>query len=372
MLLNFITYAQKRSVENGVIALAYGGRLEQQFESADTVLFKPGRKWRSSAFKQMQRLAQALKQFRPHIVQGWMYHGNMASVMVSLFGKGKIPVVWNIRHSIHQIGREKKTTLAVNLCCAMLSLWPAKIIYNSRVSRQQHERLGYVKTRGTTIPNGFDVNRYQPSADTAQRLRQRFGLSRGTAIVGHIARYHPMKDHVNFLRASARVVEQIGAVRFLMAGNRINHQNAKLTAVIRQLGLQNHVILLDEQDETAPIYSALDCLVLSSAWGEAFPNVLGEAMACETPCIATDIGDCARIIGDMGYTVPPGDPAGLSKAIVQFLSLSHEDRCSLGRRARMSIQKEFTIESVVDRYLALYRSILDDQHRATTTIPNPD
>ena len=361
MLLNFIMCAGQQAVENGVVALTEGGRLQGQFEASDAVLFKAEGPQRHGVLRRMPILMQTLRRFRPHIIQGWMYHGNLAALMISTIYPHKTPVVWNIRHSLHQVRLEKKTTLAVNMAGAMLSFLPKKIIYNSQVSRRQHEQLGYARRRGTTIPNGFDLNRYQPDAQAIQRLQQCFDLPSDVLLVGHIARYHPMKDHANFLHAAAEVVQNFAGVRFLMAGNGVTLDNPGLSAVIHHLNLQDYVIMLGEREEMAPIFAGLDCLVLSSAWGEAFPNVIGEAMACGTPCIATKIGDCASIIRDSGYTVPPGDPSTLASAIVRLLSMPRDVRKGLGHRARMLIKKNFSIESIVEKYLTVYESIIDTQ-----------
>jgi glycosyltransferase involved in cell wall biosynthesis len=101
---------------------------------------------------------------------------------------------------------------------------------------------------------------------------------------------------------------------------------------------------------------ALDVLVSASAYGEGFPNVIGEAMASGVPCVATDVGDSAVVIGDTGRIVPPKDPAALAAAIEAMLDLPQEELHELGRRARARIEAEFSIGNCLGRYSELFDS----------------
>jgi glycosyltransferase involved in cell wall biosynthesis len=103
------------------------------------------------------------------------------------------------------------------------------------------------------------------------------------------------------------------------------------------------------------VYPALDLLVLASAWGEAWPNVLGEAMACGVACVATDIGESREIVGDAGVIVPPRDPQALARACQGLLQQDHEARQALGMRARERVMTRFDIGAVFRQYADLWR-----------------
>ena len=108
----------------------------------------------------------------------------------------------------------------------------------------------------------------------------------------------------------------------------------------------------------ARIYAALDIAISSSAYGEGFPNVLGEAMACGVPCVATDTCDTRLVIGETGIVVPPRDPAALASAWEQLIVLGRAGRRSLGMTARARIDGNYEIGSVVGGYEALYRDLV--------------
>jgi glycosyltransferase involved in cell wall biosynthesis len=99
-------------------------------------------------------------------------------------------------------------------------------------------------------------------------------------------------------------------------------------------------------------YSAMDVVVSSSSFGEGFSNAIGEAMACARPCVVTDVGDSARLVGDAGIVVAPESPAALAEAIVQAAS----DRGSvLGAQARLRAQQHFSVEVLVERTAEVLR-----------------
>jgi len=105
------------------------------------------------------------------------------------------------------------------------------------------------------------------------------------------------------------------------------------------------------------LYSAFDIATLSSAFGEGCPNVLGEAMSCGVPCVATDCGDAAEIVGQTGAVVAPRDPDALAAAWDRLITLGPDGRRSLGASARERILRSYNIVTVVRRYEALYTAI---------------
>ena len=101
------------------------------------------------------------------------------------------------------------------------------------------------------------------------------------------------------------------------------------------------------------VLSSLDLLLLSSAYGESFPNVIAEAMSCEVPCVATEVGDSSLIIGDTGFIVPPGNPQALAEAAVKLLT-NDSARIKLGKNARERIKKEYSIGTITIDYEKLF------------------
>lgn len=301
------------------------------------------------------RLAALLARLRPSLIQGWMYHGNLAA----LLGRSA-PVVWNIRNGAGGLRHERWTTRLAARACARLSRLPAAVVNNSRSSARQHELLlGLANPCAPVIPNGFDLDHFHPSADHRHSVRTELGLDPGAALVGLIARWHPLKDHAGFLHSAARIAPD---THFLLAGKWVEPSNPAIAAAVDRLRLSGRVHCLGERDDIPRLMAALDVAV-SCSIDEGFPNVIGEAMSCGVPCAVTDVGDSAWLVGDTGVAVSPSDPPALAAAVNHLLS-----RRWLGRAARERIGEHFSLASVVSRYASLYESVVE-KHAAVRQHP---
>jgi glycosyltransferase involved in cell wall biosynthesis len=330
----------------------FADRIEEAGVPVHTIDLNAGR----PTLRGFIKLRKLVKEFKPDCIQGWMYHGNLAASLVgaSLWYKN-FPVLWNIRQSLYGLSNEKKMTAATIVFCRFFSSRVNAIVYNSYVSAEQHEnKVGYTKKKRIVISNGFDCDIYKPSDDNKIAFRKELGVNKNTTLVGAIARFHPMKDHGNFLMAAASVLEKIPDAHFIMAGHEVDEQNEFLTDKINELGLRKHCHMLGERRDINYIMSACDVIVTSSSYAEAFPSVIGEAMACGVPCVSTDIGDSARVIGDTGKVVPKKDSIALAEGIVEVLSMSADARALLGVQARKRILEHFTIDAIEKQYADLY------------------
>lgn len=302
------------------------------------------------------RLRKMVRATRPGLLQGWMYHGNLAALAARRWLGGGIPLVWNIRHSVYALAAEKPMTAHLIHLGARLSRRVDRIIYNSRLAATQHEMLGYDRSRTTVIPNGFDTARFAPAPQHRTPIRGELGLAPDTPLIGLVGRYHPMKDHATFLRAVARVRSSCPGIHAVMAGPDVTSDNPTLQALMKSLGISDIVHAIGEVGDTAVLMPALDLLCLASS-SEGFPNVVGEAMACGVPCVVTDVGDAAWVVGNTGVVVPPRDPEALADGLSSLLSMSTGERVELGRRARRRIEDEFTLPTIIHQYASLYAEL---------------
>ncbi|MDX6748515.1 glycosyltransferase [Geminicoccaceae bacterium 1502E] len=303
------------------------------------------------------RLAALLRRWRPDVVHGWMYHGNLAALLASRLSGRHPAVLWNIRHSLHDLSLEKGATRVVIRASVPLSRLAGATVYNAQVSARQHQRHGYTSRDVEIIPNGFDTERFRPDPQARAALRSELGLAPATVLLGHAARYHPMKAHLALIRALGRLVGEGADVHLLMAGEGVTPANEALREAIAAGGIGGRVSLLGERQDMPRLLASLDLAVLCSAWGEGFPNVLGEAMACGVPCLATDVGDCEMLLQATGGVVPPGDAEALAAALGWFVGMPQEVRRSLGMAARERILQEFALPAVARRYDALYERL---------------
>lgn len=304
------------------------------------------------------RFIPLVRRLRPDLIQGWMYHGNLAAQLISVFLPPNIPVLWNIRHSIYNLKFEKRLTALIIRMNALISKRPLRIIYNSQISASQHEALGFAPNKMMVIPNGFNTKTFAPSENARSVIRKELGLSSSTILIGLIARYHPMKDHGNFIQASAFLSKNFPNVHFLLAGKNVDMKNPYLKKLIYDLKLNNNLHLLGERKDINTLTASLD-IATSSSYSEAFPNVIGEAMACGVPCAVTDVGDSKLIVGDTGKVIPARDPRALANAWQEFIELGLEGRREIGEKARSRIKKFFTLEKVASQYESLYFQLLN-------------
>jgi glycosyltransferase involved in cell wall biosynthesis len=297
------------------------------------------------------RLASLIHRSRPDIVQTWLYHADLIGLLAARLAGGA-PVVWTLRSSQLELEHYSKLTGLAIKALSRLSRWPAGILANSTAGMDAHVAFGYQPRWSRVIPNGIDTNAFQPSEATRKEVRAELGIGADTPLIGCIARCDPMKDHLNVFAAFARVA---GDARLLLAGKGTEPDNQKLSGQIRLGGLgPEQVIRLGDRRDTHRIIAALDVLVLGSAFGEGFPNALGEAMACGVPCVATNVGDNAAILGGCGHVVSPRDSQALAEATSQLLALSSDERRALGLRARERIQKDYSLSAMVRRYSEVY------------------
>src|SRR5690606_26895230 len=184
------------------------------------------------------------------------------------------------------------------------------------------------------------------------------GLRETDRLVGLIARWHPQKDHAGFLRAAAALAGRQPTAHFVLAGGQCDTGNPELLRLVAATGLADRVQLRGQRSDIPRLTAALDIATLASSFGEAFPSVLGEAMACAVPCVTTDVGDSADIVGDTGRVVPPGDPAALAAAWEELLALSPAELAELGERGRQRAHREFELGAVASRYEAVFREMV--------------
>ena len=248
--------------------------------------------------------------------------------------------------------------MTVRLCAWLSNCMPVHIICCSEASRGIHEALGYDICKMSVIGNGVDFTAFSPDRTAGAKIRSVAGLQPDVPLIGMVARFHPQKDHQNFIRAAAILSDSHPNVQFLLCGEGVEPSNITLSNWISDEGIGARVHLLGERSDIKAVHNSLNIATLSSSYGEGFPNVLAEAMACGVPCVATDIGDSAIIVGEGGSVVPPSNPVALAAAWAEILEGDVDFRTALGTAARHRVLQNFRLEDVVDRYQKLYEDVL--------------
>jgi glycosyltransferase involved in cell wall biosynthesis len=357
-LVNLLRNSAGNQVQHEVVSLLDGGVYERDVRATGTELHTLDMARSRFSPLALFRLASLIHRSRPDIVQTWLYHADLIGLLAARLA-GSAPVVWTLRSSQLELNHYSRLTGLTIKALSHLSRWPAAILSNSTAGMNAHIAFGYRPRWTRVIPNGIDTNMFRPSEAVRKEVRAELGVDADTPLIGCIARCDPMKDHLNVFSAFARVAAD---ARLLLAGKGTEPDNHKLTAKIRIGGLgPERVIRLGDRRDTHRIIAALDILVLGSAFGEGFPNAVGEAMACGVPCVATDVGDNAAIVGGCGRIVPPRNPQALAEATSQLLALSSDERRALGLRARERIQKDYSLSAMVRRYSDVYALLAPEE-----------
>ncbi len=302
-----------------------------------------------------------LRSVQPHIVQTWMYHADLLGILAAKIG-GSPPVVWNVRAS--DMVTPPSSTLLPGLVrtCAILSSRPKAIVVNSIAGRDAHIQLGYRPQRWVLIENGVDTEEFRPDENARLQIRSELDLDADEIIIGMVARFDPKKDHTTFLHAAKAFVAKSGIATFVLCGAGVNQENDLLMLTARSLGIESRVRLLGPRHDIAQVTAAFDIATLASAYGEGFPNVVAEAMACEVPCVVTNVGDAARLVDKTGIVVAAADAESMADSWLRMIELGKDGRQRLGKQARIRVIEEFSMPKMVDRYAELYESIAHDRY----------
>jgi glycosyltransferase involved in cell wall biosynthesis len=354
MLYSMLSKTNREKFEPIVISMMDRGIFGDRIAALGVPIYTLEMKAGIPTVPSLWRLRALLAKLEPDIVQSWMYHANIAAQIANFLAFGRLRVVWGIHHSIASLASEKKLTIALIKLGAYLSGLTSQIVFVSQSSRSQHEALGYAEHKSQVIPNGFDTGLFVPSPEHKQSVRAELGLPADAVTIGLLGRYHPMKDHANFINAATLLVKQHPKTHFLLIGEGVDRDNLPLVEQIDKAGLTDRIHLLGRRNDISRLTASLDICSLSSAYGEAFPLVVGEAMACGVPCVVTDVGDSAWIVSDTGRVVPIRNPQALADAWQEIIDLDAVARAELGATARKRVVDNFSLDSIVERYEQLY------------------
>ena len=356
-LANLMGAGLSGDVGHGVVSLQDQGEYGNEIEQAEVPLWTLGVRRGSLSPTALTKLRAIVAAQRPKLLQGWMYHSNLAAALTRSLTSPKPLLAWNIRQTLDNLQQEKPLTRLVIRGHRPFAARVDAIVYNCALAQSQHEALGLRGKHNVVIGNGVDAQRFQPSIPYRTAMRQELGIPAAAPVICHAARYHPMKDHAGWLAAATQVASSDREVHFVLAGPGVDRDNADLVRQAAAIG-EHRVHLLGPRNDMPRLLAGADVYCSSSAWGEGFPNVIVEAMACGVPCVATNVGASAEIIGDTGQVVAANAPEALATALIAHLQQSPEQRQRLGAAARQRVLAEYSIESAVTAYRALYARLL--------------
>lgn len=284
----------------------------------------------------------------------WMYHSNIIGFVTGKLA-GVRRIIWCIRHSNLESAANKKGTLKVNRICARLSRYVTAIAYNGEKARNAHEEIGYCKDKGAVLANGCDCRIFCPDQKASVSVRKEFGISTEKKIVLSVTRDHPIKDIPTFLEAFSNVHNDIPNTVAIMCGNGILKDNPHILALCNDFRLEigRDIFLLGVRNDVQRIMASCNLFVLHSA-GEAFPNVLIQAMACGAVCVTTDVGDARVILDDDRFVIVPHNVEKLKVLIEYVLNQGEEEQKTIKEKNTKRVLEKYDISRVVYDYENLF------------------
>lgn len=301
-----------------------------------------------SGLMALPRLRRALRADQPDVVMTWLPDSDLLGGAVAR--SCGIPVVWNVRQSAGSDAAPLRHRLVERLNAKLSHRVPTRIVAVSPAARSSHVAIGYPASRLSLLPNGFDTDHFAPNDADRTRVRDELGVTQDQMVIGHVARLDPVKDHPTLLRAFVEVLKERPTAVLVMAGD--GTDSAEMAEMVSSFGVAASVRRLGRRTDVAALNNAFDVAV-SSSLDEGMSNVLGEAMACGVPCVATDVGNAAEMIGDTGMVVAIRDAKGLAGGILRSLAL----RVLPPADTRQRISSCYSLDVSVREYAVILNSV---------------
>jgi glycosyltransferase involved in cell wall biosynthesis len=347
-LITLVKGLDKSRFAVSVLTFYDGGGLRAEIERLDGVrLLSLEKRGRWDWPRCLRRFDRVIRELKPQIVHGYMDSANELGLLAR--GRTNARVVWGLRNSKSDASGSDWVSSWSYRTGAWLSRFADLIIVNSYAGKAVYAAHGYAKDRMLVIHNGIDTQRFRPDLAARRAMRREWGVGENESLIGLVARLDPMKDHPNLLEAAALLSKQRDDVRFICVGNGPAAYKHELQSLAGDLGLRDRLHWTHASNDMVAVHNALDLAGSVSNGGEGFSNATGEAMACGTPCVVTDVGDSASIVGNSEQVVPPGDPQSLTAAWQRILNLQPVRRAMLSQASRERIKQEFSLQQLVNK-----------------------
>ncbi|MFC1883606.1 glycosyltransferase [Thermodesulfobacteriota bacterium] len=356
--LIYLSKGLAREGHNILVCSFYaGGAFEDDLKSSGVAVHTLGKSNRWDLISFFYSLVKLILKEKPDILHSYLGTANVISTFSKIF-RPSMRLVWGVRSSNTDLSKYDWFWRLSFFLERKFSIFPKLIIANSISGKEHSVKMGFPNKKIVVIPNGIDAEKFYPDPEGRKRIREQWKATEDEKIIGLVARLDPKKDHANFLKAAYLTRAVRDEVKFLCVGRSDDSvYKARIHLMSEKLGLGDRLIWMGSTDDMRRIYNGLDILCLSSAYGEGFPNVLGEAMACGVPCVATDVGDSSYIIGELGLVVPPRDSLALAGGIQKMIEWIDKEKEELASKVKERIITNFGIEKLVLRTKAELRKI---------------
>jgi glycosyltransferase involved in cell wall biosynthesis len=301
-------------------------------------------------------LLRTLRSSHATVLSAWLYYPALIATLLRPFLPSKPRLIWHIRSLPYARFREKPFRWLAQRLLARLSSHPSlMIISNSEAARDAHATLCYDIAHWQVIPNAIDPERYQPDETKRASMRSSLNIHDNQFVVGAVGRDVPEKGFSDLITAYGQLLHGLpkddqGKLILMIVGRGITAEAPSFKTLLDAYKIPvSSIRLLGARDDVPDVMNAFDLFVMSSI-SESFPNVLAEAMATALPSISTDVGDCATVLGDKLFIIPPHAPEALAEAIQTIKTLSKEQCAEIGARNRTRVISNYAPEKMINAF----------------------
>ncbi|GAA0793396.1 hypothetical protein GCM10009078_12530 [Cupriavidus gilardii] len=302
-----------------------------------------------SMARALRQMRGFIQHWRPDVIHAHMVHANLFGRALIATGPARtMPPLVCTAHSAREGG------MARMLAYRLTDRWAGLTTHVSAEGRERMITAGAVPAgRIVVLPNGIDTARFRPDGTARAETRAALGLDAATPLLLHVGRLVPEKNQALLLEAFARLPSSLASARLLIAGD--GSERAALEYRIAALSLGDRVRLLGTRADIPALLNAADVFALSSDI-EGMPLVVGEAMACGCPVVATDAAGVAQMVDGFGQVVPRGDADALAAALARALRDGRGDIAQQAAR-HSHIADSLGLEAISDQWLARYAAL---------------
>lgn len=329
-----------------VLTFYSGGFYADEIIDSKVQLLSLNKKGRWDLLAFFFRLHSVLRKQAPDVIYSFLGMANVLAVLIRPF-VSVTRVVWGVRASNMDLDKYDWLARWSYWVECRLARFADVIVANSHAGLEYAVMHGFPEKNMKVIPNGIDGERFRPDKPAGGRVRKAWGIAEDELLIGLVGRIDPMKGHPAFLEAAVIIKQQYPKVRFVCVGSGEQEFEKSMHKLATKLGLNDVLVWAGRHSNMVAVYNALDITTSSSSYGEGFPNVVGEAMSCGVPCVVTDVGDSALVVGDTGLVVAIKDSKALSKAWSAILSLDKAKLEGLSVAARKRVINKFSVNTLI-------------------------
>ena len=346
-LLKICKLTKTEKYKHYVISLQKKGVLLDDFKKNKIKVFSLSFNKNFSDIFEFFKIFKILKEIKPKILMTWLYHADFIGLILKIIKFKSFKLIWNIRCSDIHFENYSFITKILFFILKIFSRVPNLITFNSINGKEFHIKVGYNNRQIRVIPNFINSEIWKYNSEERIKFRNEIGIKDNEILIGNIGRFDPQKDHKTFITSAQKVLDKYKNVKFIIVGK--NTHNLKINSLFKE-----KFIILDYQKNVKKLYSGIDLVVLSSLYGEGFSNVILEAMSMSIPCIASNVGDNAKIIDDNKLIFEAGNSADLTNKIIYFLNLDNNKKNDKKNYNREIVRKHYESNNVLNEFKKIW------------------